>query len=478
MAPKRLGPYRLTKLLGSGRTAEVYCARHRITKELVAIKLLHEYLTDRQMKQKFQAEAQIVQMLSHPGIVQILDTDFYQQTRPYIVMIYAPGNSLRQKHPHGSILSFQTILSYTQQIASALAYAHQKNIVHCDIKPENILIGRDGQLLLSDFGIARIRETTLSQTTRDAFGTATYMAPEQFRGKYSPATDQYALAAMVYEWFCGSPPFQGNNYNQLMDRHMTMPLPSLQEVCKEHDENRNIPLAVEHVLSKALKKDSEARFSNVEEFAQALAQAIPLNTVLNDVPSYAENATSTIQSYSNQRRFSRRAVLLGSAGLIAVTIVGTFTWRSPQWLIPFSPISPSATSTHTRTPSPRTPLASGSPTQTPLGQLEPIPHSFTLTVDVNGLLTNSPQAINAVKQQVKGQSLLRGRSVGNAIVYGGAPSVEDISQAEMIAQKVYSILGSLGNEGFAFQRSAYYSPLFMLGSPANQVRVDVFLFVK
>src|SRR6266436_8688716 len=116
MVLRRLGPYRLIKLVGAGRTAEVHCARHSKTGAFVAIKLLHEFITDQSTKQKFLEEAKIVQRLDHPGIVQIIDANFHENTRPYIVMTYAPGNDLRQKHPSGTCLPLETILSYTKQL--------------------------------------------------------------------------------------------------------------------------------------------------------------------------------------------------------------------------------------------------------------------------------------------------------------------------------------------------------------------------
>ena len=128
-------------------------------------------------------------------------------------MPYASGGTLRQKlEAHGGLLPSETIRSYTRQLADALNYAHQHDIIHCDVKPENVLLDKDGHLLLGDFGIARIRAETLSgvsMTTQEPFGTLVYMAPEQFKGKPHRAIDQYALATMIYEWFCGHPPFDG-----------------------------------------------------------------------------------------------------------------------------------------------------------------------------------------------------------------------------------------------------------------------------
>lgn len=279
MASRKVGPYRLKKHLGNGQSAVVYSARRRRwwggkSRELVAIKLLHEYHGKKQERDKFEKEAAITRTLDHPGIIKIIEISYLKKTQPYIVMTYAPGDSLLKGHSSGVPLPLETIRSYTNQIADALAYAHERKVIHCDVKPDNIFVGKDGRLLLGDFGISRIRQATLDQTTGEMFGTPKYMAPEQFEGKYNEATDQYALAVMVYEWLCGAPPFAGENFHQLMNRHMLMPVPSLLEASKKHSGEEKISQDVEQVILKALAKEPHDRFSSVQEFAKALDQAL------------------------------------------------------------------------------------------------------------------------------------------------------------------------------------------------------------
>ncbi len=128
---------------------------------------------------------------------------------PFLVMNYAPNGTLRQLHPSGTRLSPATIASYVEQVAEALQYAHEEKLIHRDVKPENMLLGRGNEVLLSDFGIAVIAESTHYQTSQEVGGTAPYMAPEQIRGKPCPASDQYALGVVVYEWLSGNRPFRG-----------------------------------------------------------------------------------------------------------------------------------------------------------------------------------------------------------------------------------------------------------------------------
>ena len=279
----RIGPYQHITFLDRGRSAEVHLAKHGESGELVAIKVLHEFISNRQEKtqEKFLKEVKIVRDLDHPGIVKIIDTGFVdtelrQGKRPYIVMPYASGGTLRQKlEAHGGLLPSETIRSYTRQLADALNYAHQHDIIHCDVKPENVLLDKDGHLLLGDFGIARIRAETLSgvsMTTQEPFGTLVYMAPEQFKGKPHRAIDQYALATMIYEWFCGHPPFDGTTYERLINQHVNARVPSLQKACKAS--NSKVSKKVEQVLLKALNKKHRDRYSSIQDFAQALDQAL------------------------------------------------------------------------------------------------------------------------------------------------------------------------------------------------------------
>src|SRR5258708_37391782 len=210
---QQLGNYRLIRLLGQGGFADVYLAEHIYLKTSAAIKVLQVHLTDDALN-KFLEEARTIARLSHPHIVHVLEFGIEENT-PFLVMNHAPYGSLRQRHPSGSVLSNTQILPYVEQVASALHYAHERMIIHRDVKPENMLLGEAFALMLSDFGLATtVQNHSVNSMpihhTQSAAGTTTYMAPEQFDGVPSPASDQYALAVAVYEWFCGVPPFHGS----------------------------------------------------------------------------------------------------------------------------------------------------------------------------------------------------------------------------------------------------------------------------
>jgi serine/threonine protein kinase len=263
---QQIGNYRLVKLLGKGGFAEVYLGQHvRLASKQAAIKILHLFDVD---IKKFQQEAETTEQLVHPHIVRLLDFDIERGT-PFLVLDFAPGGSLRTRHPKGSIVPLARVGEYLKEIAPALQYAHDKHILHRDIKPDNMLIGRQGELLLSDFGIAVFMQTgrTSVSSAYGIGGTPYYMAPETYRGRPVKESDQYALAVVVYEWLCGSVPFSEGNFIQLGYQHSHDPVPPLRE------KNPAIPPAVEAVVLKALSKEPKDRFGSVQAFAQAFEQA-------------------------------------------------------------------------------------------------------------------------------------------------------------------------------------------------------------
>jgi eukaryotic-like serine/threonine-protein kinase len=191
----------------------------------------------------------------------------YQLLRtPFLVMDYAPKGTLRQLHPKGQLLPLSTVVSYVKQIADALQYAHDEKYIHRDIKPENMLVGRRGEILLSDFGIALVAQSSRYQSTQDMTGTIAYMAPEQIQGKPRPASDQYSLGIVVYEWLTGDRPFHGG-FIEIVTQHLAAPVPSMR------DKAPTIPPDGEHVVMTALEKDPAKRFGSVQAFAKALEQA-------------------------------------------------------------------------------------------------------------------------------------------------------------------------------------------------------------
>ncbi len=262
---EQFGKYRLEQLLGHGGFADVYLGEHVYLKSQAAIKILHARV-DADDTTSFLNEARMVAGLQHPHIVRVLDFDVTAEGLPFFVMEYAPNGSLRRRYARGTRLPLDMIVSYTKQVAAALQYAHNQKLIHCDVKPENMLLSSTNQVVLSDFGVAVIAQTSRSHNMQEITGTAAYMAPEQFQGKASPASDQYALAIVVYEWLTGYYPFHGT-LTEIITQHMMVPPRPLREVVP------TLSADIEQVIFMGLAKDPKQRFARVEAFANALEQA-------------------------------------------------------------------------------------------------------------------------------------------------------------------------------------------------------------
>ena len=266
---QQFGDYRLIKFLGSGANGDVYLGQSVHTHEdpLVAVKVLKTPLKDRDDAKQFIKEVNTIFRLNHPHIIQLLAFDIAGDDYPFLVMSYAANGTLRNRHPRGSQLPPSLVVNYVKQIAAALQHAHTHRVVHRDIKPDNILLGPGNEIWLSDFGIAIIAHRVETWVTQDVAGTAAYMAPEQFQAKAEPASDQYALGVIVYEWLCGDRPFHGD-FAQLFQQHNFIPPPPL---CAK------VPALspqAEQVVLKALAKDPQQRFPSIEAFSTALEQAL------------------------------------------------------------------------------------------------------------------------------------------------------------------------------------------------------------
>src|SRR5690349_3709256 len=173
---QQLGHYRLQRLLGQGGFADVYLGEHIHLKSVAAIKVLQTRLTEDTQKD-FLKEAQLLARLLHPHIIRVLDFGIDHGV-PYLVMDYALGGTLRQRHGYDAKLPLTTVVDYAQQIGEGLQYAHDRKLIHRDLKPENVLIGPGSDLLLSDFGVALIAQSTHSQEGQaNLAGTASYIAP-------------------------------------------------------------------------------------------------------------------------------------------------------------------------------------------------------------------------------------------------------------------------------------------------------------
>ncbi len=285
---QQLGNYRLLRLLGRGGFAEVYLGEHVYLKSYAALKVLHTVLRDEEQA-GFLKEAQTLVRLTHPHIVRLFDFAIQDGT-PFLVMEYAPNETLRQRHPAGSRLPLDAIIPYVQQVASALHYAHDQHLIHRDLKPENMLLNTRDEVLLSDFGLALLvppsHPYSTHEVARQVAGTSAYLAPEQLQGQPRPASDQYALGIVVYEWLCGTLPFFGTPI-EIAAQHLSMPPRPLREFVPD------LAPAIEAVVLQALEKEPQKRFNDVQDFAAALKQVYQDNVMHPGIPDFSSQHEST-----------------------------------------------------------------------------------------------------------------------------------------------------------------------------------------
>jgi serine/threonine protein kinase len=258
---EQLGSYRLVDLIGQGSFADVYVGEHLQHGSYAAIKVLQVQLDDSIAIEQFHAETRTLAKLTHPHIIHLLDAGI-QNTIPFLVMDYATGGTLRQRHPGGTMLPLPRIVSYIQQVAEALHYAHEQKLIHRDVKPGNMFIGQHGTILLGDFGLALNVQSGGMVMPHEVAGSVPYMAPEQLLGQPCYASDQYALAAVVYEWLCGMPPLFGHDGQPMH----AAPLPL-------HERVPGIAPIVEEVVLLGIAADPADRFVSVRAFATALELA-------------------------------------------------------------------------------------------------------------------------------------------------------------------------------------------------------------
>jgi WD40 repeat protein/serine/threonine protein kinase len=280
---QQVGDYRLLRWLGGGGFGNVYLAQQIRSHPQVAVKLLNIRLSHSEELKAFINEARTMR-LKHAHIVPLLDFGISREEIPFLVMEYASGGTLRDRYPQGSQVPLPQVVNYAQQVSSALQYAHEQGLIHRDVKPENMLLRVDGTVLLSDFGLVAVGQSSDSLSPlQEIGGTLPYMAPEQIQGQAIATSDQYSLGVVVYEWIAGRRPFEGTT-TEIATQHVTKPPLSLVELVPW------LPSAVEEVVLKALAKDPKDRFATVQDFTTALEEMVrqapnPLQSLPQAQPS-------------------------------------------------------------------------------------------------------------------------------------------------------------------------------------------------
>lgn len=262
------GRYEIVEKIGSGGMAVVYRGRDRELERYVTVKVLREeYIGDDEFIERFRSEARSAAKLSHPNIVRVYDVGADDDIN-FIVMEYIHGDTLKKAIKEKAPFDSRSTINVAIQVASALSQAHKGHIVHRDIKPQNILVGTDGVVKVTDFGIARAATATTMTTTANAAGSVHYFSPEQARGGYvDEKSDIYSLGITMFEMITGRLPFQGNNSVSIALKHINEELPDIRQY------NPNCSPSLEGIIHKATMKKADERYASIEQLLADLIRA-------------------------------------------------------------------------------------------------------------------------------------------------------------------------------------------------------------
>ncbi len=321
------GRYRLEAKLGSGGMSTVYLARDTTLDRSVAVKVMHREMSEQaDQLERFRQEARAVAKLSHPNVVAVIDAG-EDGGHPYIVFEYVEGETLKQRINRVGALDAQEALAYAIEIARGLTVAHARNMVHRDIKPQNVLIDSEGRAKLTDFGISRQLEQDGMTATGRVLGTTDYVAPEQAMGHGADQrSDIYSLGVVLYEMLTGQVPFSADSQVGVAMKHVNETLPDVQQ------RRPDLSAAAALVVERATAKDARERYQNVGEMIDDLSTALEVEAAR--AGSTTGEATSVLDAVPPEgRKLSSRArwswaaialiVLVGGGALVATQLIGS-----------------------------------------------------------------------------------------------------------------------------------------------------------
>jgi len=321
-AGSQIGPYQVVEQVGRGGMATVFKAYQPALERMVAIKVLPDFLAeDPEFRERFRREAVAIAKLRHPNILAVFDHGEIEG-QPYIVTEFVEGGTFAAEL--GKPVGLPRALDVLRSVASALDYAHQRGILHRDVKPSNILVTKDGTSVLGDFGLARMMATNERLARFDmVVGTPEYMSPEQCAGtETGPASDQYALGVVAFEALTGHVPYHAETPAAVMLAQMQAPLPMARTV------NPGLPVAVERALMRALAKEPGDRYPNCTAFIEALTDS---STEVAAVPSPSRAAPATTAISPPKARSApagiawrpaRQPMVIGAAAVAVLLLLG------------------------------------------------------------------------------------------------------------------------------------------------------------
>ncbi|MCX7994282.1 MAG: protein kinase [candidate division WOR-3 bacterium] len=300
MVNRRIRNFEIKELIATGGMAAIYKAIHVTLDRVVAVKILHGHLAqDKDFIIRFEREAKAAANLQHENIVNIID--FGQEEEVYfIAMEYVDGKSLKDLLNQVKFIPQEITLAIVREIAKGLGYAHQKGIVHRDMKPANILIGYDGSVKIADFGLAQAQDLTSITVTGAIVGTPAYMSPEQAAGKkVDNRSDIFSLGVMFYEMLTGEKPFKGENYSAVIHEILTVTPPSPIEA------NPLISRDISTIIEKMLEKDPDKRYQSIEEVGEDItikARRNRIETGRKEIGEFVKAPEQAMESLLQKRK--------------------------------------------------------------------------------------------------------------------------------------------------------------------------------
>jgi serine/threonine protein kinase len=381
------GRYRVQKLLGAGGMGAVFLADDLTLEREVAIKVLPPDMSrDERVVARFHREAKTAAKLDHPNIIPIHRVES-ESGLHYFVMKYVTGRSLESMLDAGQPLPIPFAVRILSEAAAALGHAHARGVVHRDVKPANIMLGADDQVVLTDFGISKVGDLTAQLTqTGMIIGTPHYMAPEQATGRdVDGRADQYSLAVLGHQLFTGKLLFSGDSAHTIIYRHVSEQPPRVAKLRPE------VPAAVDAALDRALRKEPDERFASMEEFARALrGEAIADPTAPRPSTRALNAATVRIAQAPARARKSRRPVrIAAAAAVLVIAAVGARTALLRSTSVDQTVGARADVATAPPPAAPPLPVASDSSAATSAADAKPSPDS---TVPAPVIPRNEPRA--------------------------------------------------------------------------------------
>ena len=330
--------YLIESVIGEGGMAMVYKAMDNRLNRYVAVKVMREDMAaDEEFRRRFCAESQAVAMLSHPNIVAVYDVS-HSDAMEYIVMELVEGITLKQYMEKKGALLWKEALHFSKQIVKALSHAHERGIIHRDIKPQNVMLLQDGTIKVGDFGIAALENELNEGSQGQAIGSIHYIAPEQARGEYPDArSDLYSLGVVMYEMLTGVQPYTGDTLGEIAVKHMNADPEPIHEIAGD------VPQELERITLKAMSADITQRYQTANEMLEDMDSFTQSQLVVEEEEEPApseETAVAPIRSsgelsrekYRRRRKRAGRVTYLAGTFGVMAAVIALFVFLWNFWL--------------------------------------------------------------------------------------------------------------------------------------------------